>query len=154
MKSIPLTKLIIPLTNLAILLAITACSQPASRESSLLPSKAQTREYVLKYDEPATRFIEAFVMGNGTTGAIVYGGIETERISLNDITLWSGEPYDPLQDSLAAEEGLAKVREALAREDYRAADTLALRLQGPNSNRYMPMGNVRIALHNAAVPTA
>ena len=148
----------LPLTNLAILLALTACSQPASKtqpsSKDRSASKAQTREYVLKYDEPATRFIEAFVMGNGTTGAIVYGGIETERISLNDITLWSGEPYDSLQDSLAAEEGLAKVREALAREDYRAADTLALRLQGPNSNRYMPMGNVRIALQNAAAPTA
>ncbi|MGN1232161.1 MAG: glycosyl hydrolase family 95 catalytic domain-containing protein [Candidatus Cryptobacteroides sp.] len=142
----------LPLTHLALLLALTACSQPSFRECSMLASKAQSasRDYVLRYDEPATRFIEAFVMGNGTTGAIVYGGIDEERISLNDITLWSGEPYDSLQDSLAAEEGLAKVREALAREDYRAADTLALRLQGPNSNRYMPMGNVRIALHNAA----
>ncbi|MGM9790227.1 MAG: glycosyl hydrolase family 95 catalytic domain-containing protein [Candidatus Cryptobacteroides sp.] len=158
----------LPLTYLTILLALAACSQPSSRENSQLSSKNQpsskalltnkdqpaskdqARKYLLRYDEPATRFIEAFVMGNGTTGAIVYGGIDEERISLNDITLWSGEPYDSLQDSLAAEEGLAKVREALAREDYRAADTLALRLQGPNSNRYMPMGNVRIALHNAA----
>ena len=127
-----------PLTNIVFLLALSACTAPASRH------------YILRYDEPATRFTEAFVMGNGTTGAIVYGGVETERISLNDISLWSGEPYDPLQDSLAAEEGLAKVREALSREDYRAADTLALRLQGPNSNRYMPMGNVRIDLHNDA----
>ena len=128
-----------PLTNIVFLLALSACTVPASRH------------YILRYDEPATRFTEAFVMGNGTTGAIVYGGVETERISLNDISLWSGEPYDSLQDSLAAEEGLAKVREALSREDYRAADTLALRLQGPNSNRYMPMGNVRIDLHNDAV---
>ena len=125
-----------PLTNIVLLLALSACTAPAPRH------------YILRYDEPATRFTEAFVMGNGTTGAIVYGGVETERISLNDISLWSGEPYDPLQDSLAAEEGLAKVREALSREDYRAADTLALRLQGPNSNRYMPMGNVRIDLYN------
>ena len=127
-----------PLTHIVLLLAVSACTDPASRH------------YILKYDEPATRFIEAFPMGNGTTGAIIYGGVDKERISLNDISLWSGEPYDPLQDSLAAEEGLAKVREALSREDYRAADTLALRLQGPNSNRYMPMGNVRIDLHNDA----
>ena len=127
-----------PLTHIVLLLAVSACTAPASRH------------YILKYDEPATRFIEAFVMGNGTSGAIVYGGVDKGRISLNDISLWSGEPYDPLQDSLAAEEGLAKVREALSREDYRAADTLALRLQGPNSNRYMPMGNVRIDLHNDA----
>ena len=92
-----------PLTHIVLLLAVSACTAPASRH------------YILKYDEPATRFIEAFVMGNGTSGAIVYGGVETERISLNDISLWSGEPYDPLQDSLAAEEGLAKLREALFR---------------------------------------
>ncbi|MGM9742602.1 MAG: glycosyl hydrolase family 95 catalytic domain-containing protein [Candidatus Cryptobacteroides sp.] len=31
-----------------------------------------------------------------------------------------------------------------ARYNYRQADVLAHRLQGPNSNRYMPMGNVRM----------
>ena len=98
----------------------------------------------LWYDAPATKFTEAFVMGNGTMGATIYGSPFNERISLNDITLWSGEPYDPDLDTLAAREALQPVRDALAAEDYRQADILAHRLQGPNSNRYMPMGNIRM----------
>ena len=46
----------------------------------------------LHYDKPATYFEEALVIGNGTMGGIVYGGTQTDRISLNDITLWTGEP--------------------------------------------------------------
>lgn len=39
----------------------------------------------LHYDKPATYFEEALVIGNGTMGGIVYGGTQTDRISLNDI---------------------------------------------------------------------
>ena len=45
----------------------------------------------LKYDAPATFFEEALPIGNGRLGAMVYGGVCTERLSLNDITLWTGE---------------------------------------------------------------
>ena len=121
-----------PLNNLVLLLALSACSSPVSKDC------------ILRYDEPASHFIEAFVLGNGTMGATVYGDPFKERISLNDITLWSGEPFDSYADTLAADEALQPVREALAREDYRTADRLAHRLQGSNSNRYMPMGNVRL----------
>ena len=46
-------------------------------------AKAQT----LHYDRPATYFEEAWVIGNGTMGGIVYGDTQCDRISLNDITL-------------------------------------------------------------------
>ncbi|MGM9742027.1 MAG: glycoside hydrolase N-terminal domain-containing protein [Candidatus Cryptobacteroides sp.] len=85
--------------------------------SSCLEVSENNGSSVLWYDAPATKFTEAFVMGNGTMGAIVYGSPISERISLNDITLWSGEPYDPYLDTLAAQEALQPVREALAAED-------------------------------------
>lgn len=94
------------------------------------------------YDRPAEAFIEALVMGNGRMGATIYGGVERDRIDLNDITLWSGEPVDANADTSAAEEGLAPVREALAREDYRAADRLQQRLQGKFSQCYLPLGTL------------
>ena len=47
---------------------------------------------VLHYDTPAVYFEEALPIGNGRIGAMVYGGHITDRISLNDITLWTGEP--------------------------------------------------------------
>ena len=46
--------------------------------------------YKLKYDRPAALFSEALVLGNGSLGAAVYGGIENELIRLNCDTLWSG----------------------------------------------------------------
>ena len=39
---------------------------------------------------PATHFEQAYPIGTGHQGAVVYGGTEIERISLNDDTLWSG----------------------------------------------------------------
>ena len=58
----------------------------------LAASGVQAGELKLKYDRPAKYFEEALVIGNGTLGAIVYGDEFGERLSLNDITLWSGEP--------------------------------------------------------------
>ena len=46
----------------------------------------------LHYDKPAEYFEEALPLGNGRLGAMVYGGTSMDRISLNDITLWTGEP--------------------------------------------------------------
>ena len=43
----------------------------------------------LHYNRPAEFFEEALVIGNGTMGGIIYGGTEHDRISLNDITLWT-----------------------------------------------------------------
>ena len=37
-------------------------------------------------------FRKALVIGNGTMGATLYGGVKREKISFNDITLWTGEP--------------------------------------------------------------
>ena len=55
--------------------------------------QAQANDLTLKFDRPAQFFEETFVIGNGSQGGIIYGNPDRERISLNDITLWSGEPY-------------------------------------------------------------
>ena len=47
-------------------------------------------------------------MGNGKTGAMVFGRIKTERIQLNDNTLWSGAPQ--AGNVLKGPEILKKVR--------------------------------------------
>lgn len=112
-------------------------------------ASCKTDEYdprwTMWYDEPADEFIEALVIGNGKMGATVYGGINEELIHLNDMTLWSGEPVDVDADTLAAAEGLAPVREALANEEYEKADLLQRRLQGENSQRYLPMADLCIS---------
>jgi alpha-L-fucosidase 2 len=46
----------------------------------------------LWYSKPAGKWVEALPLGNGRLGAMVHGGVETERLDLNDDTLYSGEP--------------------------------------------------------------
>ena len=49
-------------------------------------------EHTLRYKKAATCFNEALPLGNGRIGAMIYGGIAEEKISLNEDTLWSGYP--------------------------------------------------------------
>ena len=52
----------------------------------------RSSEHTLYYNREATCFNEALPLGNGRIGAMVYGGIVEEKISLNEDTLWSGYP--------------------------------------------------------------
>ena len=97
----------------------------------------------LWYDQPAKYFEESLPIGNGRLGALVYGNPDEDVVQLNDITFWTGGPYDRQMDS-EAHKWLPKIREALWREDYRTADSLQLNIQGPNSSDYMPLGTLRL----------
>ena len=97
----------------------------------------------LHYDRPARYFEEALVIGNGTLGATVYGCTNSERISLNDITLWTGEP-DTKVYTPEAWRNLSDIRDALNKEDYRLADRLQRKMQGHYSENYQPLGTLVI----------
>lgn len=97
----------------------------------------------LHYDRPAEYFEEALVIGNGTMGAIVYGGTKTDRISLNDITLWTGEP-DCDVTTPGAFKALPEIRELLDNEDYREAERANRKIQGHFSESYQPLGQLTI----------
>lgn len=49
----------------------------------------------LWYKKPAKIWEETLPLGNGRIGMMPDGGIVTEKIVLNEITLWSGSPQDP-----------------------------------------------------------
>lgn len=98
----------------------------------------------LHYDRPAEFFEEALVIGNGMMGGVVYGGVETERISLNDITLWTGEPCNMNVYSPEAHTYIPAIREALSRGNYREADRLQRNVQGHFSQNYQPLGQLQI----------
>ena len=66
--------------------------------SSAFFASAQSA-HTLWYAQPAQYFEETLVLGNGKTGASVFGGVETDKIFLNDATLWSGEPVDANMNS-------------------------------------------------------
>jgi alpha-L-fucosidase 2 len=45
------------------------------------------------FTEPAAKWDEALPVGNGRLGAMVFGGVQEERLQLNEDTYWSGGPY-------------------------------------------------------------
>ena len=112
--------------------------------SLLFATLVSAQALSLNYDRPARYFEEALVIGNGTLGGIVYGGTEVDRISLNDITLWTGEPCNMNVYSPNAHQSIPAIRAALRRGDYREADRLQRDVQGHFSQNYQPLGQLII----------
>ncbi|MBQ1584540.1 MAG: glycoside hydrolase family 95 protein [Muribaculaceae bacterium] len=114
----------------------TACLAPCEAE-------AQQAPMTLHYNRQADYFEESLPIGNGKLGALIYGGTDDNIIYLNDITLWTGKPVDRDLDK-DAHQWIPKIREALFQEDYQLADSLQLRVQGPNSQYFQPLGTLHI----------
>ncbi|WP_291147424.1 glycoside hydrolase family 95 protein [Flavobacterium sp. UBA7680] len=98
---------------------------------------------VLWYDKPADFFEESLVLGNGKLGATVFGGSNSDKIYLNDATLWSGEPVNAKMNP-EAYKNIPAIREALKNENYKLAEELNKKLQGKNSESYAPLGTLEI----------
>ncbi len=92
----------------------------------VLPAMTQAGENALQlwYDKPAARWAEALPIGNGSMGAMVFGGIAEERIQFNEDTFWSGKPMD--RQSPEAAENLAEIRRLLFDGKQKEAEKLAM----------------------------
>jgi alpha-L-fucosidase 2 len=93
-----------------------------------LKSIAQNSDEIW-FDKPANYFEETLVLGNGKMGTSIFGGVQNEKIYLNDITLWSGEPMNH-NNNPEAYKNLPEIRAALKAENYKLADSLNKKLQG------------------------
>jgi alpha-L-fucosidase 2 len=71
------------------------------------------------FTNPAKSFHESCPLGNGRLGAMDFGGVGTERIVLNESSLWSGGPYDG--NKYDAYQCLPEVREKLFAGDISGA---------------------------------
>lgn len=85
--------------------------------------KAQTQDLKLWYTRPAADWNEALPLGNGSIGAMVFGGPVTERLQLNEESVWTGQPGRHVNP--AAKETLPAVRKLLFEGKYREAEELA-----------------------------
>ena len=83
---------------------------------------APTEPLSLWYRQPARAWTEALPIGNGRLGAMVFGHVTSERIQLNEDTLWGGGPYDPVNPQ--AKDALPQVRQLVFDGQYRQAGQL------------------------------
>ncbi|MFM1912891.1 MAG: Alpha-L-fucosidase [Bacteroidota bacterium] len=97
----------------------------------------------LWYERPAEFFEEALPLGNGKIGAMIFGGTSSEKIYLNDITLWSGSPVDPFMNRKAYT-FIPEIREAIQNQNFPLADSLIKHIQGKFSESYAPLGTLLI----------
>ncbi|WP_146395964.1 glycosyl hydrolase family 95 catalytic domain-containing protein [Planctomycetes bacterium CA13] len=68
---------------------------PSADFEYTLEAPPPTEPLTLWYRKPATRWeTEALPVGNGRLAAMVFGGIDHERIQLNEETVWDGAPSD------------------------------------------------------------
>ncbi len=75
--------------------SMTFQSAPAwAAEPATRPSPQPDQKMVLWYRQPGEEWLEAMPLGNGIMGAMVFGGVQRERIALNEGTFWSGRPHD------------------------------------------------------------
>ena len=100
-------------------------------------------DHVLWYRRPAQEWTEALPLGNGRLGAMVFGGVADEQLQINEETLWSGGPYEPINPDALPH--LPEVRQLIFDGRYAEAETLANRfLMGrPHLQMsYQPAGNL------------
>lgn len=106
----------------------------------------------LWYRYPAKEWIEALPVGNGTLGAMVFGGTGHDRLQLNDITVWSGSPQ-PDADRKDAYKFLDTIRTAIRQEQYKKAQELTARYMtspAPYYSSYQTLGDIFLYYESAA----
>ena len=77
--------------------------------TTIMTSQAQNHR--LWYNHPATHWLQALPVGNSQLGAMIFGGITTEEIQLNEETFWSGSPHN--NNSPEAKAHLQEVRQLI-----------------------------------------
>jgi alpha-L-fucosidase 2 len=112
---------------------------------------AAQSDLTLWYAQPTTKWVEALPVGNGRLGGMVFGGVQKERIQLNEVSLWSGEPR-PDADRPDAWKQLPEIRKLLSDGKYNQAASLTNKhmtnqgggFEGAYNGSYQTLGDLTI----------
>ncbi|MDN5202140.1 glycoside hydrolase N-terminal domain-containing protein [Fulvivirgaceae bacterium BMA10] len=108
---------------------------------------ADPESQTLWFKQPAANWNEALPVGNGRLGAMVFGGIEHERLQLNEESVWS--KGSTLEDKKGGYKYINKIRQLLFDGKYKEAQDLAKeklmseRLPS-GTNTYQTLGDINI----------
>lgn len=103
-------------------LPIVSYALKAADARTIKKAGANSQRLVLWYKKPASKWVEALPIGNGRLGAMVFGAAASEKLQLNEDTLYAGGPYDPNnQEALPA---LPEARRLIFDGRYKEANDL------------------------------
>lgn len=111
-------------------------------------SFSQQNNLSLWYNKPAQKWTEALPVGNGRLGGMVFGGVQEERIQLNEESVWAGAPIN--NNNPGAKSHLKEIQTAIFNGQYKVARELSNKyLVGtpPNIRSYQPLGDLGIKFH-------
>ena len=117
---------------------------------ALIGQEQQSR---LWYDEPAADWNAALPVGNGSLGAMVFGGVRDERLQLNVDGLWAGRPE--LRDRLVPLEVLRESRRLLLGGKYAEGEGLVERyfMSERWVRSYQTLGDLRLSMRGGGEVT-
>jgi alpha-L-fucosidase 2 len=106
--------------------------------------KSSNSQNKLWYTQPAKEWmLQALPIGNGSVGAMIFGGIEKEHIQFNEKTLWSGKPHDNSKPSF--QNKIPEVLDLLAKGKVTEGNDLLKGEEIPSREffgTYQPFGDV------------
>ncbi len=130
-------------------IAATAGTLPLKRtdaDAEFTSSNEPPKEPLsLWYRQPAKQWVEALPLGNGRLGAMLFGGIQNERLQFNEDSLWTGAPHDYAHEGAA--KFLPQIRQLLWDGKQKEAEDLAMKefMSIPlGQKKYQPFGDVRL----------
>src|SRR5260370_9540493 len=113
------------------------------------------RDLTLWYRQPAGGWNEALPIGNGRLAAMVFGGMETERIQLNEETIWAGEKRD--RNNPEGVRSLPEVRRLLFAGKLKEAEALDDKTMIATTRRmpqYQTLGDLVLRFSGQGQPTS
>ncbi|KAM7482455.1 hypothetical protein LguiB_007038 [Lonicera macranthoides] len=105
-------------------------------------SSQASKPLKVSFNAPAEQWTDALPIGNGRLGAMVWGGLVSETINLNEDTLWTGIPGNYANPD--APKALSDVRELIDDGKYADATEVAVDLQGNPPNVYQLLGDMKL----------
>lgn len=108
------------------------------------------QDLTLRYRKEATIHEESLPLGNGSLGAMVFGGVTQERIGLNEENLWSGYQRD--KNKKLDPTHLAHVRQLIKEKKHaQAEDYVEQHMLGEYTESYLPLGDLWLDFNHQEV---
>ena len=124
--------------KIIILLCLLFCTSYVSAEN-----------VALWFDSPANQWMQSLPVGNGRLGAMIFGGVDTEKLALNESSLWAGQ-YAPEQEKSFGKAKLQELRELFFQGKLVEGNQMCheyLTSDNHSFGTHLPVGDLNIQFH-------